>query len=115
MKLDLFMNEPFKIGVAGLGTVGTGLLQLMETNGARMGEQLGKPVRIVAVSARTRSKDRRLQLADKRWVDDPIKLAQDPGIDCFVELIGGEDGIARKAVEAALSAKKHVAAGKTRR
>ncbi len=108
MKLDLFMNEPFKIGVAGLGTVGTGLLQLMETHGARMSEQLGKPVRIVAVSARTRSKDRRLQLADKRWVDDPIKLAQDPGIDCFVELIGGDDGVARKAVEAALNAKKHV-------
>jgi homoserine dehydrogenase len=108
MKLDLFMNEPFKIGVAGLGTVGTGLLQLMETNGARMSEQLGRPVKIVAVCARTRSKDRRLQLADMRWVDDPIKLAQDPGIDCFVELIGGDDGVAKKAVEAALNAKKHV-------
>jgi homoserine dehydrogenase len=108
MKLDLFMNEPFKIGIAGLGTVGTGLLQLMETNGRRMSEQLGRPLKVVAVSARTRTKDRRLQLADMRWVDDPIKLAVDPGIDCFIELIGGEDGIAKKAVEAALGAKKHV-------
>ena len=108
MTLDLFMHEPFKIGVAGLGTVGGGLLQLLETHGQRMSEQLGKPLKIVAVTARTRTKDRRLQLADKRWVDDPIKLAQDPGIDCFVELIGGEDGIAKKCVETALNAKKHV-------
>jgi homoserine dehydrogenase len=106
--LDLFMNEPFKIGIAGLGTVGSGLLQLMETNGARMSELAGRPIKIVAVSARTRSKDRRLQLADKRWLDDAIKLAQDPGIDCFVELIGGDEGVAKKAVEAALTAKKHV-------
>jgi homoserine dehydrogenase len=108
MKLDLFMNEPFKLGIAGLGTVGGGLLQLLETNGPRMGEAIGKPIKVVAVSARTRTKDRRLQLADKRWIDDPVKLAQDPGIDCFVELIGGDEGVAKKAVEAALAARKHV-------
>jgi homoserine dehydrogenase len=107
-KLDLFMNEPFKIGVAGLGTVGSGLIELIEANGGRMSELAGRPIKVVAVSARTRSKDRRLQLADKRWFDDVIKLAQDPGIDCFVELIGGDEGIAKKAVETALNAKKHV-------
>ena len=73
------MHEPFKIGVAGLGTVGGGLLQLIETNGAPHERTRGKPIKIVAVSARTRSKDRRLQLADKRWVDDPVKLATGPG------------------------------------
>jgi homoserine dehydrogenase len=108
MTLDLFMNEPFRIGVAGLGTVGGGLLQLIETNGTRLSDQIGRPLKVTAVSARTRTKDRRLQLADKRWVDDPVKLAQDAGIDCFVELIGGDEGVARKAVEAALTAKKHV-------
>jgi homoserine dehydrogenase len=102
------MNEPLKIGVAGLGTVGGGLLHLLETHGARMGEGAGRPIKVMAVSARTRTKNRGVQLGNVRWVDDPVKLAQDPVIDCFVELIGGEDGVAKKSVEAALNAKKHV-------
>jgi homoserine dehydrogenase len=108
MKLDLFMNEPLKLGIAGLGTVGTGLLHLLETHGARLGDQAGRPIKVVAVSARNRTKDRGIQIGALRWVDDPVKLAADPGIDCFVELIGGEDGAPKKAIEAALSAKKHV-------
>jgi homoserine dehydrogenase len=108
MKLDLFMNEPFKIGVAGLGTVGAGLLHLMETHRARLADTAGRPIKVVAVSARARTKNRGVDLAGVRWVDDPVKLATDPGIDCFVELIGGEDGVAKKAVEAAIGAKKHV-------
>ena len=63
---------------------------------------------MVAVSARDRSKDRGVALGAFRWVDDPVKLAADPGIDCFVEVIGGDEGVAKKAVEAALGAKKHV-------
>jgi homoserine dehydrogenase len=108
MKLDLFMTEPLKLGVAGLGTVGAGLMHLLEVHTSRLGEQLGRPIKVMAVSARTRTKDRGVGLAGVRWVDDPVKLAADPGIDCFVELIGGDDGIAKKAVEAALNAKKHV-------
>ena len=38
----------------------------------------------------------------------PVRLAADPSIDVFVELIGGEDGAAKAAVEAALTAGKHV-------
>ena len=105
---DLFMNEPLKVGIAGLGTIGAGLLHLLEAHGSRLSENGGRPIKIVAVSARTRSKDRGVSLGGLRWVDDPVKLATDPGIDCFVELIGGEDGIARRSVEAALNAKKHV-------
>jgi homoserine dehydrogenase len=108
MKLDLFMTEPLKLGIAGLGTVGGGLLHLLEMHSQRLADQLGKPIKVIAVSARTRTKDRGVGLAGVRWVDDPVKLATDPGIDCFVELIGGDDGVAKKAVEAALNAKKHV-------
>jgi homoserine dehydrogenase len=102
------MTEPLKLGVAGLGTVGAGLMHLLEVHTSRLGEQLGRPIKVMAVSARTRTKDRGVGLGGIRWVDDPVKLATDPGIDCFVELIGGDDGIAKKAVEAALNAKKHV-------
>ncbi len=101
-------RPPLRIGIAGLGTVGAGLLHLLEMHGARLGDTVGRKLVVTAVSARTRSKDRGVPLADVRWVDDPIKLATDPEIDCFIELIGGEDGVARRAVEAALAAKKHV-------
>lgn len=102
------MTEPLKLGIAGLGTVGGGLLHLLEVHSSRISEQLAKPIKVVAVSARSRSKDRGVALTGVRWVDDPVKLARDPEIDCFVELIGGEEGVARKAVEAALEAGKHV-------
>jgi homoserine dehydrogenase len=102
------MHEPLKLGVAGLGTVGTGLLQLLTTHGRRLSQSLGRELQVVGVSARSRSKDRGVSLAGMRWYDDPVALAADPGIDVFVELIGGDEGPARRAVEAALSAGRHV-------
>jgi homoserine dehydrogenase len=101
-------REPLKLGIAGLGTVGTGLLQLLEAHGTKLADQLHRPVQVVAVSARSRSKDRGVPLGGLRWFDDPVALAADPGIDCFVELIGGEDGVAKRAVETALASRKHV-------
>ena len=102
------MTEPLKLGIAGLGTVGAGLMHLLEVHGSRLADSAGRPIKVMAVSARTRTKDRGVALGGVRWVDDPVKLATDPAIDVFVELIGGEDGVAKKAVEAALGAKKHV-------
>ncbi|HEX4894664.1 MAG TPA: homoserine dehydrogenase [Hyphomicrobiaceae bacterium] len=102
------MHEPLKLGIAGLGTVGAGLLQLLTRHGRRLSESLGRELKVVGVSARSRNKDRGVSLAGMRWYDDPVALAADPGIDVFVELIGGDEGPARRAVEAALSAGKHV-------
>ncbi len=101
-------QPPLRLGIAGLGTVGAGLLNLLETNGAQMSANIGRSLKVVAVSARTKSKDRGVGLEGIRWVDDASKLAIDPEIDVLVELIGGADGIARTAVEAALNAGKHV-------
>ena len=101
-------REPLKLGIAGLGTVGTGLLQLLEAHGSKLADQLHRPVEVVAVSARSQGKDRGVSMAGMRWTDDPVALAGDPGIDCFVELIGGEDGVAKRAVEVALTSRKHV-------
>ena len=84
-------RDPLKLGIAGLGTVGTGLLHLLEAHGSKLADQLHRPVEVVAVSARNRGKDGGVPLSSLRWVGDPVKLATDPGIDCFVELIGGED------------------------
>jgi homoserine dehydrogenase len=101
-------TAPLRVGVAGLGTVGAGLVGLIEQQASRLSVTLGREIRVTAVSARSQSKNRGISLAGKKWFDDPAKLAVDPGIDVFVELIGGAEGVARAAVEAALAAKKHV-------
>lgn len=102
------MTEPLKLGIAGLGTVGAGLVRLLEAHGARLASALPRPIQIVAVSARSRAKGRGCDIHAFRWFDDPVALAADPEIDVFVELIGGDDGAAKQAVEVALGAGKHV-------
>jgi homoserine dehydrogenase len=102
------MKEPLKLGIAGLGTVGAGLLQLIAKHGAGLGETLDRRIEVVAVCARNRDKVRAVNTGSAVWFDDAVALASDPSIDCFVELIGGDEGPARAAVEAALKARKHV-------
>ena len=102
------MTQPLKLGIAGLGTVGTGLLKLLADNRDHLTAMTGRTITVVAVSARTQGRDRGVSLDGVRWVGDAVELAKDPEIDVFVELIGGEEGIAKDAVEAALDAGKHV-------
>jgi len=102
------MADGLKLGLAGIGTVGGGLLRLIETHAGALAERAGRPIKVVAVSARNKRKKRDVDLSGVRFVQDPIKLATDPEIDVFVELIGGEQGIAKEAVETALRAGKHV-------
>ncbi|MEQ1653729.1 MAG: homoserine dehydrogenase, partial [Hyphomicrobium sp.] len=102
------MTQPLTIGIAGLGTVGSGLLDLLHANGAHMSSIVGRDIRVTGVSARSKSKARLERIGKIAWFDDPVALAKDPSNNVFVELIGGEDGVAKAAVEAALNAKKHV-------
>jgi homoserine dehydrogenase len=102
------MQEPLTLGVAGLGTVGSGLLRLIASHGDRLAEAAGRLIVVTGVAARNRSKARDAEIGDARWFSDPVALATDPSNAVFVELIGGEDGVARAAVEAALKAGKHV-------
>jgi homoserine dehydrogenase len=102
------MKETLTLGVAGLGTVGAGLMHLIETQGARLGEAMGREIKVAGISARDRKKARGFKVDGIKWFDDAVALAAEPGIAVFVELIGGEDGIAKAAVETALKAGKHV-------
>jgi homoserine dehydrogenase len=102
------MIKPLRLGVAGLGTVGSGLLRLMQAHATRFADAPGRTVVVAGVSARTRRKDRGVALGDIAWFDDPVELAADPSIDVLVELIGGDDGPAKAAVEVALAAGKPV-------
>jgi homoserine dehydrogenase len=102
------MIEPLKLGIAGLGTVGSGLLQLLKEHGKRLEHNGARPIRVSGVCARTRSKERGVAIEEFHWFDDPQRMALDPSVDVLVELIGGADGAAKVAVEAALKAGKPV-------
>lgn len=102
------MADALKIGIAGLGTVGASLVRIIQQRGAELAATCGRPIQIVAVSARDRSKDRGIDLNGIEWFDGPVDLAHKADIDVFVELIGGAEGAAQAAVRAALARGLHV-------
>ena len=99
---------PLRIGIAGLGTVGASVMRILQRQENALAARSGRPIRVTAVSARDKSRDRGVDLSGVTWHDDPVLLARADNIDCFVELIGGSDGPAKAAVEGALSAGKSV-------
>jgi homoserine dehydrogenase len=102
------MAQPLRLGIAGLGTVGAAVAQMIAQQQAALTARCGRPIEVVAVSARSRSKKRAVDMRRLRWVSDPVRLAADAGIDVFVELMGGAGDPARAAVKAALNAGKSV-------
>ncbi|HHI82648.1 MAG TPA: homoserine dehydrogenase, partial [Rhizobiales bacterium] len=93
------MSEALRLGIAGLGTVGVGVLDVIAKNGSHLAGQSGREIVVTGVSARSRRNDRGgHDMSAYEWFDTPEKLAASPDIDVFVELIGGEDGPALKAV-----------------
>jgi homoserine dehydrogenase len=97
-----------RIAIAGLGTVGSGVLRLLQAQHDLLSVRAGRPIEVAAVSARDRGKPRGGDLSDCLWLDDPVGLASVPDIDVVVELIGGDEGPARMLVEAALANGKSV-------
>lgn len=102
------MTTPLRLGIAGLGTVGVGVVRIVQRHADLLEARTGRPVTISAVSARSRDKDRGVRLGEYAWEDDPVALATREDVDVFVELMGGEDGPAKAATEAAIGAGKHV-------
>jgi homoserine dehydrogenase len=102
------MSEPLRIGIAGLGTVGANVARLITDRADDLTRQCGRPIRVAAVSARDRKRDRGIDLSKSRWFDDPVELARHAEIDVLVELIGGATGPALQAVGAALDRGLHV-------
>ena len=102
------MTSPLRIGVAGLGTVGAGVVKLLAEHGRLLSLRGGRPLKLVAVSARSKARKRDIDVSHLRWERDPLALATAPDIDVVVELIGGSRGIARQLVRKALASGKHV-------
>ncbi|MGR3379278.1 homoserine dehydrogenase [Salipiger abyssi] len=102
------MSDPLRLGIAGLGTVGAGVVKIVRQKAALLEARTGREIAVSAVSARNRDKDRGVPLSSYAWEDDPVTLATRDDVDVFVELVGGSDGPAKAAVEAALKAGKDV-------
>lgn len=101
-------DSPLRVGVAGLGTVGAALARLLLTRAQELSAEGARPLRLTAVSARDKSKDRGFDASGLTFHANAADLAHDPEVDLVVELIGGEDGAAKSVVEAALEAGKPV-------
>ncbi len=102
------MTRALSVGIAGLGTVGAGVVRLLHDNAEIITARAGRGIHVIAVSARDRSRDRGVKLEFFRWYDRPVSMATDPGVDVVVELIGGSDDPAKALVFAALRAGKSV-------
>jgi homoserine dehydrogenase len=102
------MADALKIGLAGLGTVGASLARILQMRASELAVTCGRPIEITAVSARDRTRDRGIDLSTAEWFETPEAMAERGDIDVLVELIGGAEGAADRAVRAALARGLHV-------
>ena len=70
------MVTPLRLGLAGLGTVGIGVVKIVQNHADLLAARAGRPVVITAVSARDRNKNREADLSAYAWETDPVALAQ---------------------------------------
>jgi homoserine dehydrogenase len=99
---------PLRVGLAGLGTVGSAVVKMLAQSREQLAERAGRPIELAAYTSKDPPKDKSIDLSKARKVDDPVGLASDPGTDVFVELMGGEGDPAKRAMEAALNAGRAV-------
>lgn len=104
--VDTQKTTPLKIGLAGLGTVGVGVIKILRDNGEAIRQRSGRAIEVSHVSARTRSRDRGVDLSQLEWFDDVVALADAP-VDVVVELIGGSDGPALALANQSLAQGRH--------
>jgi homoserine dehydrogenase len=100
------MAEPLRIALAGLGTVGAGVIRLLAANTALVRARAGREIRVVAVSARDRSRDRGVDISTFEWCDDMAAMASRDDVDAVVELVGGADGPALTLAQGTIAAGK---------
>ena len=100
------MPEPLRIGVAGIGTIGGGVLKLLHENSAILEERCQRRLEVAAICDIDRN--RAAGWDHIPWFDDALTMVQEAEVDVIVELIGGSDGIAKTLSERAIGARKHI-------
>jgi homoserine dehydrogenase len=102
------MTAPLRLGLAGLGTVGIGVVQIVQRHADLIAARAGRQIMITAVSARDRTKNRDADLSGYAWETDPVALARRDDVDVLIEVMGGHEGPAKSATEAAIASGKDV-------
>ena len=103
------MNKSkLNVAVIGLGTVGSGVIKLLRKQKNNIKKRTGIELKVVAVSAKNRRKQRSVDISPIRWIASPLTIAKDPDVDVIVELIGDMDNTARKIIIEAINNGKHV-------
>ena len=102
------MAAPLKIAIAGLGTVGAGVVKLLAENGGLLAQRCGRPLAVTAVSARDKARDRGIDLGQAKWFDDAAALAAEADAEIVLELVGGSDGVAKRVCETAIASGRSV-------
>jgi len=102
------MANSLRLGIAGLGTIGVGVVEVLQKHGERLARQTGRVIQLAAVCDLDRDLDRGVDLAAYEWFGDALELAKSDKVDVFIEMMGGSDGIALASVKAALESGKHV-------
>ncbi len=96
------MSNSLKVALAGLGTVGAGVVKLLDANRDLIARRAGRPIEIVAVSARDRTRDRGIDTARFQWAETRT-LADISGVDVVAELVGGSEGVALDLANATIA------------
>ena len=99
--------EAVGVGLVGFGTIGTGVVEVLQRNAAVIAERLGFPLRLVRIADLDLARERGVDLAGIRFDSDTEALLDDPAVQIVVELIGGYDP-ARRLILAAIERGKHV-------
>ena len=98
--------KELKVVIAGIGTVGSGVLSILLKNNTEINKKLGKKLKIVAVASRRKIKDKLPK--NTKIFKDAKNLLTFKEYDILIELIGGDEGIAKEIVFDALNKKKNV-------
>lgn len=101
------MSSTLKIAIAGLGTVGAGVIKIIQSHSGLLNQRCGRTIEVVAISARDRNKDRGFELKEASWCENPLDLVSSDA-EVVLELVGGDSGIAKDLCESALKNGKHV-------
>ena len=101
-------NPPLRLGLAGLGTVGIGVVKIVQDHADLIAARTGRRIEITSISARDRTKNRDADLSAYAWEADPVALAKRDDVDVFVEVMGGHEGAAHNATLAAIATGKDI-------
>ncbi|WP_338832726.1 Homoserine dehydrogenase [Moorella humiferrea] len=106
------MSGPVNIGLLGLGTVGSGVVRLLQQNGALITQKLGRPLKISRVLVRERNRPRQVEVDPALLTTDADGIINDPDIHIIVEVMGGTDAAREYILKAMERGKSVVTANK---